>query len=99
MRGTETLARSPVWRSMLTTIIVSVRRPHRFGPASPPSRAMFHRPGARGGVVGTVVGIVVGRVVAAAVVATVVDAGATVTSTMEVGTTVVVMPRSASGLG
>ena len=51
LRGTETLARSPVWRSMLTTIMVSVRRPQRFGPASPPSRAMFQRPGGerRGG--------------------------------------------------
>ena len=75
------LTRSPVCRSMLTTIMVSVRRPQRFGPASPPRSAMFHRPGASGGVVGTVVG---GMVVVVVVVA-----GATVTDAVVVGAVVV----------
>ena len=66
LRGTDTLARSPVWRSMLTTIMVSVRSPQRFGPASPPRSAMFQRPGAAAGVVvAAVVGTVVGSVVGA----------------------------------
>ena len=37
MRGTEIMAVSPVAGSMDTTIIESVRRLHRPGPASPPS--------------------------------------------------------------
>src|SRR5262245_36230299 len=57
---------------------------------------MFQRPGARGGVVGTVVATVVG---AAVVGGAVDDADGGSVTAAEVDGTVVVMPRSASGLG
>ena len=90
---------------METTIIVSVRRFHRRGPASPPSKAIVQRPAGSGAAAGAAV--VVAAVVGVAVVgAADVRALAAVLRGVVVGAlvgvvvaAVVVMPSSANGLG
>lgn len=84
LRGTEIITVSPVTGSREMTIIESVRRLHRPGPASPPSSSTFTRFSAtiggsvvvvRGAVTGGLVGVVAATVVSpnvAAAVATVV---------------------------